>query len=66
MTAPTLYEHAGGADAFERLTAAFYANVRRDDLLEPLFRDMPPDHPKRVAAWGTATSASPSSSGGAG
>jgi hemoglobin len=51
MAVPTLYEHAGGAEAFERLTEAFYARVRRDELLEPLFRHMPPDHPKRVAAW---------------
>jgi hemoglobin len=48
---PTLYEHAGGAEAFERLTEAFYAKVLGDDLLEPLFRRMAPDHPKRVAAW---------------
>ena len=36
MTAevPTLYEWAGGSEAFERLTAAFYARVRQDDLLE--------------------------------
>jgi hemoglobin len=51
MAVPTLYEHAGGAEAFERLTEAFYAKVKRDDLLGPLFRDMPPEHPKRVAAW---------------
>jgi hemoglobin len=51
MAVPTLYEHVGGAEAFERLTEAFYAKVRRDDLLGPLFRDMPPEHPKRVAAW---------------
>jgi hemoglobin len=48
---PTIYEHAGGAEAFERLTDAFYAKVLGDDLLEPLFRRMGPDHPKRVAAW---------------
>jgi hemoglobin len=51
MAVPTPYEHVGGAEAFERLTEAFYAKVRRDDLLGPLFRDMPPEHPKRVAAW---------------
>jgi hemoglobin len=48
---PTVYEWAGGADAFERLTEAFYGKVRRDDLLEPLFRNMAPGHPKHVAAW---------------
>jgi hemoglobin len=50
-TTPTLYEWAGGADSFERLTEAFYARVRKDDLLEPLFRGMDEDHPKYVAGW---------------
>jgi hemoglobin len=50
-TTPTLYEWAGGADSFERLTEAFYARVRQDDLLEPVFRGMDEDHPKYVAAW---------------
>jgi truncated hemoglobin YjbI len=48
---PTLYDWAGGDQAFERLTEAFYARVRQDDLLEPVFRGMDPDHPKHVAAW---------------
>jgi hemoglobin len=48
---PTLYEWAGGAEAFERLTKTFYDKVRRDDLLEPLFRHMDPSHPKHVAVW---------------
>jgi hemoglobin len=48
---PTLYEWAGGAEAFERLTEAFYARVREDPLLGPLFANMPTDHPKHVAAW---------------
>ena len=48
---PTLYEWAGGGEAFERLTEAFYRRVRRDELLEPLFRHMEADHPRRVAAW---------------
>jgi hemoglobin len=37
---PTLYEWAGGSDAFERLTEVFYAKVRQDPLLEPVFRGM--------------------------
>jgi hemoglobin len=49
--APTLYEWAGGAEAFERLTAAFYQRVLKDDLLEPVFRGMDPEHPQHVAAW---------------
>jgi len=37
---PTLYEWAGGTDAFVRLTEAFYARVTKDDLLAPLFARM--------------------------
>jgi hemoglobin len=48
---PTLYEWAGGAEAFDRLTSAFYAKVLRDDLLEPVFRGLDPDHPHHVAVW---------------
>jgi hemoglobin len=48
---PTVYEWAGGSEAFERLTAAFYAKVVEDDLLGPLFRDLDPEHPGHVAAW---------------
>ena len=48
---PTLYEWAGGAEAFERLTEVFYGKVREDDLLEPVFRHMDPGHPRHVAAW---------------
>ena len=48
---PTLYEWAGGPEAFERLTEVFYGKVTKDDLLEPVFRDMDPGHPKHVAAW---------------
>ena len=36
MTA-TLYEWAGGQDAFRRLIDAFYDRVERDDLLRPFF-----------------------------
>jgi hemoglobin len=48
---PTLYDWAGGTEAFERLTETFYGKVREDDVLEPLFRHMDPSHPKHVAAW---------------
>ena len=33
----TLYEWAGGEDAFKRLIDAFYDRVERDELLSPLF-----------------------------
>jgi hemoglobin len=48
---PSLYEWAGGAEAFERLTDAFYRRVRADDLVGPLFANMPEDHPHNVATW---------------
>ena len=34
---PTLFEWAGGTEAFERLINAFYDRVEDDDLLAPLF-----------------------------
>jgi hemoglobin len=48
---PTLYDWAGGAPALSRLTEAFYARVRADEVLAPLFAGMPPDHPEHVATW---------------
>jgi truncated hemoglobin YjbI len=51
-TAPTLFEWAGGAGALLRMTTIFYGkHVPGDPLLGPLFADMAPDHPERVAAW---------------
>lgn len=48
---PTLYDWAGGKDALERLTEAFYRRVLDDDLLHPLFQGMDAQHPRYVAAW---------------
>jgi hemoglobin len=48
---PSLYDWAGGQDAFERLTDAFYRKVLKDDLLKALFGHMHPEHPKFVAMW---------------
>ncbi|HVW41249.1 MAG TPA: group II truncated hemoglobin [Amycolatopsis sp.] len=48
---PTLYEWAGGRPALVRLMETFYATVLADDLLEPVFRGMDPDHPAHVADW---------------
>ena len=48
---PTLYEWAGGSDAFVRLTDAFYARVVTDELLAPLFARMSPEHARHVAIW---------------
>jgi hemoglobin len=48
---PSLYEWAGGMEAFERLTKAFYERVREDELVGPLFAGMLADHPHNVAVW---------------
>ncbi|WP_395988862.1 group II truncated hemoglobin [Actinomadura sp. 9N407] len=48
---PSVYEWAGGGEAFERLTEAFYARVLKDDLIGPLFAHMDPHHPAFVAMW---------------
>jgi truncated hemoglobin YjbI len=49
---PTLYEWAGGFTALTRMTRIFYEKyVPEDALLAPLFANMRPDHPERVAAW---------------
>ena len=48
---PTPYDWAGGAPAFSRLTSVFYDKVLKDDLLAPLFADLPPDHAEHVALW---------------
>jgi CDGSH-type Zn-finger protein/truncated hemoglobin YjbI len=49
---PTLFEWAGGMPALLRLTRAFYQKyVPEDELIGPLFANMQPDHPERVASW---------------
>jgi len=48
---PTLYDWAGGADAFDRLTELFYRKVHQDPLLGPLFARVGPDHAHHVALW---------------
>ncbi|HXQ08559.1 MAG TPA: group II truncated hemoglobin, partial [Bradyrhizobium sp.] len=49
---PTLFEWAGGYPALLDMTTIFYSkHVPQDPLIGPLFADMSPDHPERVAAW---------------
>jgi CDGSH-type Zn-finger protein/truncated hemoglobin YjbI/ferredoxin len=49
---PTLFEWAGGFPALTRMTRIFYGRyVPEEPLLAPLFANMSPDHPERVAAW---------------
>jgi truncated hemoglobin YjbI len=46
-----LFEWVGGAAALSRLTQAFYAHVRTDPVLAPVFADMSSQHPEHVALW---------------
>jgi CDGSH-type Zn-finger protein/truncated hemoglobin YjbI len=49
---PTLFEWCGGLPALTRMTRIFYEkHVPEDRLLAPLFANMSPDHPQRVAKW---------------
>jgi len=49
---PTLFEWAGGYPALLDMTRIFYSRyVPEDPLLGPIFAEMSPDHPERVAAW---------------
>lgn len=48
----TLYEWAGGTEAFERLINAFYDRVEADDLLSGFFPDgVSAEHRDHVIAW---------------
>ncbi len=52
MGTPSLYEWAGGSDAFVRLINAFYDRVERDDLLSPFFPGgVSREHREHVIAW---------------
>jgi truncated hemoglobin YjbI/CDGSH-type Zn-finger protein/uncharacterized Fe-S cluster protein YjdI len=49
---PSLFEWCGGLPALTRMTRIFYEkHVPEDPLLAPLFANMSPDHPVRVARW---------------
>src|SRR4029077_7848114 len=49
---PSLYDWAGGSDAFRWLIDAFYDRVERDDLLSPLFPGgVSEEHRRNVATW---------------
>jgi hemoglobin len=50
-TVPTLYEWAGGSDAFERLVTAFYELTLKDEILQPFFKHMSALHIHYVALW---------------
>jgi hemoglobin len=46
---PTLFEWAGGMEAFEKLFDRFYDKILADDLLEPVFKHMSDEHRLHVA-----------------
>lgn len=48
---PTLYEWAGGAEAFDRLTSVFYEKVVKDELLGRVFDGLDPEHAQHAALW---------------
>jgi hemoglobin len=49
---PTLYEWAGGSDAFFRMINAFYDRVEQDELLASFFPGgVHEDHRRHVAMW---------------
>jgi CDGSH-type Zn-finger protein/truncated hemoglobin YjbI len=49
---PAPFEWAGGLPALTRMSRLLYErHVPSDPLLAPLFADMPPDQPRRLAAW---------------
>jgi hemoglobin len=49
---PSLFEWAGGGDAFRRMIDAFYDRVERDDLLSPFFPGgVGEEHRAHVTAW---------------
>ena len=49
---PSLFDWAGGAEAFRRLIEAFYDRVEQDDLLGPVFPGgVTTEHRVHVTAW---------------
>ncbi len=49
---PTLFDWAGGRDAFDRMINAFYDRVERDELLSPFFPGgVHEEHRRNVATW---------------
>jgi hemoglobin len=60
----TLYEWAGGEQAFQRLINAFYNRVEADDLLSELFPGgVSEEHRRNVTAWWCEVFGGPARSG---
>lgn len=49
---PTLFEWAGGREAFDRMIDAFYDRLEQDELLSPFFPGgVHEEHRRHVATW---------------
>jgi hemoglobin len=49
---PTMFEYAGGSEAWQRLAAAQYRRCLEDPVLTPVFGTVPrPGHVEHLAAW---------------
>src|ERR1700744_4776971 len=48
---PSLFEWAGGMPALEKLTTQFYENVKRHEILAPIFAHMDAHPPHFVAQF---------------
>jgi hemoglobin len=58
---PSLYDWAGGRDAFDRMINAFYDRVEQDELLSPLFPGgVHEEHRRNVATWWSEVFGGPS------
>jgi hemoglobin len=58
---PTLYEWAGGREAFRRLMEAFYDRVERDELISPYFPGgVSREHRDHVCLWWSEVFGGPS------
>ena len=64
---PTLFAWAGGLPALTRMSRLLYEkHVPADPLLAPLFADMPPGQPQRLADWLAEALGGPPGTGGFG
>jgi CDGSH-type Zn-finger protein len=62
---PTLFEHAGGLGPLARAARLLYEkHVPADPLLAPVYAQMPPDQPLRLAAWLAAALGGSAAKGG--
>ena len=48
---PTLYDWLKGMPVLDALMKRFYERVLQNELLRPLFAEMPPEHPHHVAQF---------------